>query len=53
MGNINHFAGPDPQSFVEAKRVLQRKILDRMRDLGMHPVVPGFSGFVPEGFLRV
>ena len=53
MGNINHFAGPDPQRFVEAKRVLQRKILDRMRDLGMHPIAPGFSGFVPEGFLRV
>lgn len=53
MGNINHFAGPNPQSFVDAKRVLQRKILDRMRDLGMHPIAPGFSGFVPGGFLRV
>lgn len=53
MGNINNFAGPNLQSFVDAKRVLQRKILDRMRDLGMHPVAPGFSGFVPEGFLRV
>lgn len=53
MGNINNFAGPNLQSFVDAKRMLQRRILDRMRELGMKPVAPGFSGFVPEGMLRV
>ena len=53
MGNINHFDGPLPESFVEQKRVLQRKILDRMRDLGMMPVAPAFAGFVPQGYKRV
>ena len=53
MGNINHFDGPLPESFVEQKRVLQRKILDRMRDLGMTPVAPAFAGFVPQGYKRV
>lgn len=53
MGNIDRFAGPLADSFIEKKRVLQQKILNRMRDLGMKPVVPGFSGFVPQGFLRV
>ena len=53
MGNINNVTGPNLQSFVDSKRVLQRKILDRMRELGMQPVVPGFSGFVPAGFFRV
>jgi len=53
MGNINHFDGPLPASFVEQKRVLQRKILDRMRELGMKPVAPAFAGFVPQGYKRV
>jgi alpha-N-acetylglucosaminidase len=53
MGNINDFEGPLSQNWVEEQHVLQRRILDRMRSLGMKPVVPAFSGFVPKGFLRV
>ena len=53
MGNINGFEGPLPQHWMEEHRVLQRKLLDRMRALGMTPVAPAFSGFVPQGFLRV
>ncbi|HEY1578759.1 MAG TPA: alpha-N-acetylglucosaminidase [Terracidiphilus sp.] len=53
MGNINDFDGPLPQSWVDGKRDLQTKILGRMRSLGMTPVAPAFSGFVPEGFKRV
>ncbi len=53
MGNINEFAGPLPQHWIEEHRVLQRRILDRMRNLGMTPVAPAFAGFVPKGFLRV
>lgn len=53
MGNINNIEGPLPEHFIEQKRVLQRRILDRMRALGMKPVAPAFAGFVPQGFRRV
>jgi len=53
MGNINNFDGPLPQSWIEDKRVLQGKIVDRMRELGMKPVAPAFAGFVPQGFKRL
>ena len=53
MGNINNFAGPLPQHWIEEQRGLQRRILDQMRALGMKPVAPAFAGFVPQGFLRV
>lgn len=53
MGNINNFDGPLPQNWIEDKRVLQGKILDRMRELGMKPVAPAFAGFVPQGFKRL
>jgi len=53
MGNINDFDGPLPQHWIEQKRVLQGKILDRMRELGMKPVAPAFAGFVPQGFKRL
>ncbi|WP_446743019.1 alpha-N-acetylglucosaminidase [Silvibacterium acidisoli] len=53
MGNINRFDGPLSQHWIEQHKLLQRKILDRMRSLGMKPVAPAFAGFVPQGFLRV
>ncbi len=53
MGNINNLDGPLPEHFMEEKRVLQRRILDRMRSLGMKPVAPAFAGFVPQGFKRL
>ncbi len=53
MGNIDNFAGPLPQGWIEEQRGLQRKILSRMRALGMEPVAPAFAGFVPQGFFRV
>ena len=53
MGNINHLDGPLPRHFMEEKRVLQGKILDRMRAFGMQPIAPAFAGFVPQGFRRL
>ncbi len=47
MGNINGYGGPLPMSFFKKKEVLQKQILERMRSLGMQPVVPAFSGYVP------
>lgn len=50
MGNINSLEGPLPQEWFSKKEELQKKILERMRALDMHPVVPAFSGYVPKAF---
>ncbi|MEN2401827.1 alpha-N-acetylglucosaminidase [Flavobacterium sp. MC2016-06] len=50
MGNINSLEGPLPQEWFSKKEVLQKQILERMRALDMHPVVPAFSGYVPKAF---
>ncbi|HEY6870551.1 MAG TPA: alpha-N-acetylglucosaminidase TIM-barrel domain-containing protein, partial [Novosphingobium sp.] len=31
---------------------LQRRILGRMRELGMKPILPAFSGYVPEAWVK-
>ena len=53
MGNINRHEGPLPQNWIDSQEELQKKILGRMRELGMTPVVPAFSGFVPDAFRRL
>jgi len=50
MGNINSLEGPLPQNWINKKESIQKKILQRMKELGMHPVVPAFSGYVPKAF---
>nr|CAB3264194.1 alpha-N-acetylglucosaminidase [Phallusia mammillata] len=47
MGNIRGWGGPLPDSWKESQLTLQHKILQRMRSLGMIPVLPGFAGHVP------
>jgi alpha-N-acetylglucosaminidase len=53
MGNLNGHAGPLPVSWMEAQAELQKKILARERSLGIIPVTPGFSGFVPPALARL
>ena len=53
MGNIDYYEGPLPQGWIDQKCTLQKKIMDRMRELGMCPVVPAFAGSVPEAFKRI
>lgn len=50
MGNIQTWSGPLSEHWHEHQTKLQQKILKRMRQLGMFPVVPGFSGHVPRAF---
>ncbi len=52
MGNISGHDGPLPMAWHTDQVALQHRILARMRELGMTPIVPGFSGFVPEAILR-
>jgi alpha-N-acetylglucosaminidase len=53
MGNVNKHGGPLPAGWIDAQASLQKKILARMRALGMTPVVPAFSGFVPASLGRL
>lgn len=53
MGNIRGFGGPLPQSWHEQSIRLQHRILQRMRHLGIVPVLPAFAGHVPRAFARL
>ena len=48
MGNIQTWSGPLTDHWHEHQEALQKQILQRMRDFGMYPVVPGFAGHVPR-----
>lgn len=47
MGCIDGWGGPLPQSWIDRHRELEQKILARERELGMTPVLQGFTGHVP------
>ncbi|XP_062331478.1 alpha-N-acetylglucosaminidase [Osmerus eperlanus] len=53
MGNLFQWGGPIPQSWHVKQLYLQFKILERMRSFGMIPVLPAFSGNVPQGITRL
>jgi alpha-N-acetylglucosaminidase len=53
MGNICGIDGPLPEAWHADQVALQHRILARMRELGMEPVVQSFAGFVPRGFSRI
>jgi len=48
MGNIDGIGGPLPQNWINKRKDLQTKILDRERSLGMTPVLQAFTGHVPK-----
>ncbi|MDE2181622.1 MAG: alpha-N-acetylglucosaminidase [Alphaproteobacteria bacterium] len=50
MGNIEGHGGPLPLRWIEKKRDLQLRILDRIRGIGMTPILPAFAGYVPKAF---
>ncbi len=52
MGNLDAWGGPLPFSWMQSHRLLQQKILQRERALGMHPVLPAFTGHVPAAFKK-
>ncbi|BFY99944.1 hypothetical protein BsWGS_02985 [Bradybaena similaris] len=53
MGNLKVWGGPLPQMWITNKLLLQHQILDRMRSLGIIPVLPAFAGHVPSAITRV
>ena len=48
MNNLEGWGGPLPLSWYQRQEKLQKQILARMKRLGMHPVLPGYSGMVPH-----
>jgi alpha-N-acetylglucosaminidase len=48
MGNLQKHAGPLPQSWLEAQFLLAKQIVQRMSDIGIMPVLPAFTGFMPR-----
>lgn len=48
MGNIDGMGGPLPKNWIEQRKQLQIKVLERMRSLGMKPVLQAFTGHVPQ-----
>ena len=48
MNNLEGWGGPNPASWYTQQEALQKKILKRMREYGIEPVFPGYSGMVPH-----
>lgn len=48
MGNLQGVSGPMSDAFIENEATLGRQITDRMRELGITPVLTGFVGLLPS-----
>lgn len=48
MNNLEGWGGPNPDSWYQHQIALQKRILKRMREYGIEPVLPGYSGMVPH-----
>lgn len=54
FGNIQgSWHGNLPRVWIDDQFDLQKKIIRRMVELGMTPVLPSFTGFLPSNFTRV
>ena len=52
MGNISGIDTPLPNRWHSTQVALQHRILARMRELGMQPICPGFSGVVSADWVK-
>ncbi|WND39576.1 alpha-N-acetylglucosaminidase [Streptomyces sp. BB1-1-1] len=50
MQNMSGFGGPVSERLIQQRADLGRRIANRLRQLGMTPVLPGYYGTVPPGF---
>jgi alpha-N-acetylglucosaminidase len=52
FGNIQgSWNGSLPLDFIADQSVLQKRIVERMLELGMTPILPAFTGFVPRALV--
>jgi alpha-N-acetylglucosaminidase len=52
MGNLEGWGGPVSDNMIRHWTQLQQKILQRMKELGIEPVLQGFVGMVPTSLKR-
>ena len=52
MGCLDSWGGPLPKDWIDRHAELQQKILLRQRELGMKPVLQGFTGHIPEAIYK-
>ncbi|HEX3623849.1 MAG TPA: alpha-N-acetylglucosaminidase [Verrucomicrobiae bacterium] len=50
MDNMESYGGPLSPQLVARRLALGKKIIARMRELGIEPVLPGYYGMVPPDF---
>ncbi|MGW1052705.1 alpha-N-acetylglucosaminidase [Streptomyces sp. NPDC002521] len=50
LQNMSGFGGPVSRRLIERRAELAGRIVDRVRELGMTPVLPGYFGTVPDDF---
>lgn len=50
MCNLDRWQGNLPVEWLKDQADLQKQIVNRERELGMRPVLPGFAGHVPAAF---
>ncbi|WKX69955.1 alpha-N-acetylglucosaminidase [Streptomyces sp. XD-27] len=50
LQNLSAYGGPMSPELLAKRTDLGRRIGDRLRELGMAPVLPGYFGTVPDGF---
>lgn len=48
MNNLEGWGGPNTDNWYRRQEELQRRIVGRMRELDIEPVLPGYSGMVPS-----
>ncbi|KAB1224852.1 Alpha-N-acetylglucosaminidase [Morella rubra] len=53
MANLHGWGGPLSQNWLDQQLALQKRILSRMLELGMTPVLPSFSGNVPAALTKI
>jgi len=50
MGNIHSFGSPIPEAWITSHIELGQKIIKRMRELEIEPVLQGYYGIIPEEY---
>ncbi|MDB5088175.1 MAG: alpha-N-acetylglucosaminidase [Mucilaginibacter sp.] len=48
MGNLEGWGGPESEKMMQQQVLLQKNMLNRMKELGIQPVMQGFYGIVPN-----
>lgn len=48
MNNLEGWGGPNSDKWYDDREALQKRILARMREYGMDPVLPGYGGMLPH-----